>query len=141
MFILKSFKSFVLKLLILKGLRANFTKVRILKGIGEKQLKVEGLKLKGEGSGKLNTKTQSTQRSEMGMDLETEAGLAASMGDGSADFDYCQGNSTIILSFELETGKWSGWKGLERIRELTADAPIFSLAAWKYDSILRCKRS
>jgi len=34
MFILKSFKSFVLKLLILKGLRANFTKVRILKELG-----------------------------------------------------------------------------------------------------------
>jgi len=34
MLILKSFKSFVLKLLILKGLRANFTKVRILKELG-----------------------------------------------------------------------------------------------------------
>jgi hypothetical protein len=33
MFILKSFKSFVFKLLILNGLRADFTEVRILKGI------------------------------------------------------------------------------------------------------------
>jgi hypothetical protein len=33
------------------------------------------------------------------------------------DFDYCQGNSTIILSFERETGKWSGWKGLAGICE------------------------
>jgi hypothetical protein len=30
------------------------------------------------------------------------------MRNGSMDFDYCQGNSTIILSFECETGKWSG---------------------------------
>lgn len=33
------------------------------------------------------------------------------------DFDYCQGNSTIILSFERETGKWSGCKGLAGICE------------------------
>jgi hypothetical protein len=37
--------------------------------------------------------------------------------NGSMDFDYCQGNSTFILSFECETGKWSGWKGLEGIWE------------------------
>ena len=48
MLILKSFKSFVLKLLILKGLRANFTKLRILRDLGEIQLEVEGLKLKEE---------------------------------------------------------------------------------------------
>jgi hypothetical protein len=37
------------------------------------------------------------------------------MGNGSMDFDYCQGNSTIVLSFERETGKWSGWKELAGI--------------------------
>jgi hypothetical protein len=37
--------------------------------------------------------------------------------NASMDFDYCQGNSTIILSFERETGKWSGWKGLAGIWE------------------------
>jgi hypothetical protein len=41
--------------------------------------------------------------------------LAASMGNGSMDLDYCQGNSTIVLSFERETGKWSGWKELAGI--------------------------
>jgi len=69
MLILKSFKSFVLKLLILKGLRANFTKVRILRDLGEKQLKVDpsttlrarGLKLNGDRFGKLNTETQSSE--------------------------------------------------------------------------------
>ncbi len=35
--------------------------------------------------------------------------------NGSMDFDYCQGNSTIILSFERETGKWTGWKELAGI--------------------------
>jgi hypothetical protein len=35
------------------------------------------------------------------------------------DFDYCQGNSTIVLSFERETGKWSGWKGLAGICEFS----------------------
>jgi hypothetical protein len=39
----------------------------------------------------------------------------ANMGNGSMDFDYCQGNSTIILSFERETGKRSGWKELAGI--------------------------
>jgi hypothetical protein len=48
MLILKSFKSFVFKVLILKGLRANFTEVRILRDLGEIQLEVEGLKLKEE---------------------------------------------------------------------------------------------
>jgi len=33
------------------------------------------------------------------------------------DFDYCQGISTMILSFERETGKWSGWKELAGIWE------------------------
>jgi hypothetical protein len=37
------------------------------------------------------------------------------MADDSMDCDYCQGNSTIILSFERETGKWSGWKELAGI--------------------------
>jgi hypothetical protein len=37
--------------------------------------------------------------------------------NGSMDFSYCQGNSTIILSFERETGKWSGCKGLAGICE------------------------
>jgi hypothetical protein len=46
MFILKSFKSCVLKLRIPKGLGVCFAEVRILKGIGQKQLKVEGLKLR-----------------------------------------------------------------------------------------------
>ena len=43
--------------------------------------------------------------------------LRANMENGSMDFDYCQGNSTIVLSFERETGKWSGWKGLAGIWE------------------------
>ena len=48
---------------------------------------------------------------------ERRMGLAASMGNGSMEFGCCQGNSTIILSFERETGKWSGWKGLAGIWE------------------------
>lgn len=35
--------------------------------------------------------------------------------NGSMDFDYCQGNSTITLLFERETGNWSGWKELAGI--------------------------
>jgi hypothetical protein len=66
MLILKSFKSFVLKLLILKGLRANFTKVRILKEIGERKLTVDSLKLNGERFGELNTERQ---RSENGSEI------------------------------------------------------------------------
>jgi hypothetical protein len=30
------------------------------------------------------------------------------------EFDYCQGNSTIILSFERETRKWWNEKELRR---------------------------
>jgi hypothetical protein len=41
----------------------------------------------------------------------------ANIGDDSMQLDCCQGNSTIILSFERETGKWSGWKGLAGIWE------------------------
>jgi hypothetical protein len=37
------------------------------------------------------------------------------MRDGSMDFYYCQGNSTIILSFERETGKCNRWKELAGI--------------------------
>jgi hypothetical protein len=81
------------------------------------RLRVEGSELSGERFVELNTETQSTQRSETGTDLEIEVGLAASMGDGSTDFDYCQGISTIILSFERETRKWIGWKGLAGIWE------------------------
>jgi hypothetical protein len=39
------------------------------------------------------------------------------MENGSMDSDYCKGNSTIILSFEREMGKWSGWKELAGICE------------------------
>jgi hypothetical protein len=39
------------------------------------------------------------------------------MKHGSTDLDYCQGISTIILSFERETGKWSGLRWLERNSE------------------------
>jgi hypothetical protein len=81
------------------------------------RLRVEGLELNGERFGELNTETQSTQRSETGTDLEVKVGLAATMGDGSTELNYCQGNSTIILSFERETGKWSGWKELAGIWE------------------------
>jgi hypothetical protein len=55
------------------------------------RLRVEGLELNGERFGELNTETQSTQRSETGTDLEREVGLAASIGNGSTDFYYCQG--------------------------------------------------
>jgi len=59
MFILKSFKSFVLEVFILKGLRERFAKVRILraktarrrrvvKRIGERRLTVDSLKSKGK---------------------------------------------------------------------------------------------
>jgi len=78
------------------------------KGVRERELTVDSLKSKGKER-ELNTETQ---RSETGTDLEVEVGLAASMGNGCMDVDYCQGISTIILSFERETGKWSGWKGL-----------------------------
>jgi hypothetical protein len=92
------------------------------------RLRVEGSGLNGERFGELNTERPRpargklrTQRSETGTDLEIgagrEVGLAASIGNGSTDFDYCQGISTIILSFERETRKWSGWKGLAGICE------------------------
>jgi hypothetical protein len=61
MFILKSFKSFVLKLRIPKGLGVCFAEVRILQDLGGKQLKVESLKLNGERFGELNTETQSSE--------------------------------------------------------------------------------
>ncbi len=96
------------------------------------RLRVEGSGLNEERFGELNTETQSSQRSETGTELEIEVGLAASpsslrmnMGNGSMDFDYCQGNSTIILSFERETRKWSGWKGLEEISEFD-ETPLSS---------------
>ena len=41
----------------------------------------------------------------------------ANIENDSMDFYYCQGNGTIILSFERETGKWSGWKELAGIWE------------------------
>ena len=81
------------------------------KGVRERELTVDSLKSKGKER-ELNTETQ---RSETGTDLEVEVGLAASMGNGCMDVDYCQGNSTIILSFERETGKWSGWRELAGI--------------------------
>jgi len=81
------------------------------------RLRVEGSELNGERFGELNTETQSRQSSETGKDLEMEVGLAAGMENGSMDFDYCQGNSTITLSFERETEKLSGWKGLAGIWE------------------------
>jgi hypothetical protein len=54
MFILKSFKSFVLKLLILKGLRADFTEVRILKelGVANRELTANSLQLTAVEEGK-----------------------------------------------------------------------------------------
>jgi hypothetical protein len=54
MFILKSFKSFVLKLLILKGLRADLTKVRILKelGVARGKLTANSLQLTAVEEGK-----------------------------------------------------------------------------------------
>ena len=82
------------------------------------RLRVEGLELNGERFGELNTEMPSTQSSETGTDLEMEAGLAASpsflpsflrasrisMGNGSTDFDYCQGNSTIIYHSNVRRG-------------------------------------
>jgi len=103
------------------------------KGLREAELKVDpsttlpsrlrvnrarSLKLNGERFGELNAETQSTQRSETGTDLEIEVGLAASpsflpsflrasrtsMGNGSTDFDYCQGNGTIIYHSNVRRG-------------------------------------
>jgi len=89
------------------------------KGVRETELKVDpsttlpsrlrvnrarSLKLNGERSGELNAETQSTQRSETGTDLEIEAGLAATMWNGSTDFDYCQGNGTIIYHSNVRRG-------------------------------------
>jgi hypothetical protein len=91
------------------------------------RLRVEGLELNGERFGELNAETLSTQRSETGTDLEIEAGLAASpsflpsflrasrmnMGNGSTDFDYCQGNGTIIYHSNVRRGSGvdgGGWR-------------------------------
>lgn len=84
--------------------------MRILRDLGLKGLKVDpsttllsglrinrarSLELKGKRSGELNTETQRTRRSETGTDLERGAervvGLAASIGNGSTGFYYCQG--------------------------------------------------
>jgi hypothetical protein len=78
-------------------------------------LRVEGVELIGERFGELDAETQ---RSETGTDLEIEAGLAASpsflpsflrasrinTGNGSTDFDYCQGNGTIIYHSNVRRG-------------------------------------
>jgi hypothetical protein len=53
------------------------------------------------------------------------------MGNDNTDFDYCQGNSTIILSFERETGKWIGWKGLAGICEFGETGCVSSLAGFR----------
>jgi hypothetical protein len=53
-----------------------------------------------------------------------EVDVEESMENGSMDFDYCQGNSTITLSFERETGKWSGFRSLARNSE-------FGETAWR----------
>jgi hypothetical protein len=42
-------------------------------------------------------------------------GQGRNIEDDSMDLDYCQGISTIVLSFERETRKWSGWKELAGI--------------------------
>jgi hypothetical protein len=62
------------------------------------RLRVKRLEPNGERLGELNTETprpgrdkRRTKRSETGTDLEIEVGLAASMGNGSMEFDYCQG--------------------------------------------------
>jgi hypothetical protein len=39
---------------------------------------------------------------------ENPSRLRVNIKNGSMDFDYCQGNSTIIGSFERETRKWRG---------------------------------
>jgi hypothetical protein len=86
----------------------------------EARLRVEGSELNGEGFGELNTETQSTQRLETGTGLEMEAGMAASMGNGSMDCDYCQGNSTIIYHSNVRRGSgvdgrsWREFCGLVR---------------------------
>lgn len=90
MFILKSFKSFILEVFILKRWGGHFAEVRILRDLGEKQLNVESLKLKEERFrgkqlkvenlklnrerlGELNTQTQSSETKE---ELEIGAGRA-----------------------------------------------------------------
>ncbi len=98
------------------------------KGLRETELKVDpsttlpsrlrvnrarSLKWNGERFGELNAETQSTQRSETGTGLEIEAGLAANIGNGSTDFDYCQGNSTIIYHSNVRRGSGvdgRGWR-------------------------------
>ena len=41
-------------------------------------------------------------------------GQGRNIEDDSMDVDYCQGNSTIVLSFERETGKWRKERELRR---------------------------
>jgi hypothetical protein len=81
------------------------------KGVIETHLKVGSLKLEGERFGELNAETQSTQRSETGTGLEIEVELAASMGNGSTDVDYCQGNSTIIYHSNVRHGSGANGRG------------------------------
>jgi hypothetical protein len=91
------------------------------KGLRETELKADpsttlrarSLKLSGERFGELNAETQSTQRSETGTGLEIEVGLAGTMGNGSTDFDYCQGNGTIIYHSNVRRGSGvdgRGWR-------------------------------
>jgi hypothetical protein len=98
------------------------------------RLRVEGLELNGERFRELNAETprpgrgkRRTQRSEAGTDLGIEVGLAASLsflpsllrasriniGNGSTDFDYCQGNGTIIYHSNVRRGSGvdgRGWR-------------------------------
>ena len=55
-------------------------------------------------------------------------GRGRNIENDSMDLDYCQGISTIILSFERETRKWSGWK------ELAGILQFGETVAWRWHS-------
>src|ERR1700730_12043561 len=92
------------------------------------KLRVEGSELNGERLGEVDTETQ---RSETGTDLEIKVGLAASpsflrinIGNGSTDFDYCQGNGTIIYHSNVRCGSGAdgrGWREFfSLVRQITS---------------------
>ena len=54
-----------------------------------------------------------------GSDCKPKKDRREHTGNASIKLHYCQGISTLFLSFERETGKWSGWKRLRRICEFS----------------------
>jgi hypothetical protein len=79
------------------------------KEVRETKLKVERGKLKEE---------EDIRKNRVALDDRLgrgRVGQGRNIEDGSMDLDYCQGISTIVLSFECETRKWSDWKELAGI--------------------------